>query len=85
MLVLLPFRYHAYLFVQHIVALLPKSINVLGLGKFMEEFGEEEEEGVKQPKWKEIFPGNNDGKVKGKGNPIDSFDYYWNYYSLSNQ
>ena len=72
MLVLLPFRYHAYLFVQHIVALLPKSINVLGLGKFMEEFGEEEEEGVKQPKWKEFFPGNNDGKKRErKGNYID--------------
>ena len=62
-LVLLPFRYYAYVFVQHLVALLPKSINVLGLGKFMEEYAEEEEEeGTKQPKWKEYFPGNNDGR-----------------------
>ena len=49
-LVLLPFRYYAYVFVHCLLGLLPERMQVLGKSE------------EKQPKWKEYFPGNNDGR-----------------------
>lgn len=61
-LVLLPFRYYAYVFVHHLLDLLPERMQVLGKSKFEEEFGDDPDAEEKQPKWKEFFPGNNDGR-----------------------
>lgn len=62
-LVLLPFRFYAFSFVNRLLSLMPKNTQVLGKSKFQEEFDEEPEpEGEKQPKWKQFFPGNNDGR-----------------------
>ena len=64
-LVLLPFRYHAFSFMNRLLSLMPKNTQILGKSKFQEEFDEEPEiEGEKQPKWKQFFPGNNDGRRK---------------------
>ena len=62
-LLLLPYRHYARVFVDTLLTLLPKKMNVYGKSKFMEEFNDEEEEEAKgfQPRWKKIFPGNNDG------------------------
>lgn len=62
-LVLLPFRFYAFSFVNRLLSLMPKNTQVLGKSKFQEEFDDEPEpEGEKQPKWKQFFPGNNDGR-----------------------
>lgn len=63
-LVLLPFRYYAYVFVHCLLGLLPERMQVLGKSKFEEEFSEEPDGEEKQPKWKEYFPGNNDGRCE---------------------
>ena len=62
-LLLLPYRHYARVFVDTLLTLLPKMMNVYGKSKFMEEFNDDEEEEAKgfQPRWKKIFPGNNDG------------------------
>lgn len=60
-LLLLPYRHYARLFVDTLLSLLPKKMNVYGKSKFMEEFDDEEEEEEHKPYWKKIFPGNNDG------------------------
>lgn len=43
-LLLLPYRHYARVFVDTLLTLLPKKMNVYGKSKFMEEFNDEEEE-----------------------------------------
>lgn len=61
-LLLLPYRHYARLFVETMLSLLPRKMNVFGKGKFLEEFADEEDDPEeKAPRWKTFFPGNNDG------------------------
>lgn len=59
-LLLCPFRYYAYQFIDTLLNLLPKKMVIFGKGKFLDEFGDDSVEEEKPPRWKEFFPGNND-------------------------
>lgn len=61
-LLLCPYRYYAYQFIDTMISLLPRKMAIFGKGKFLEEFSDDsgDADDEKQPKWKEFFPGNND-------------------------
>ena len=61
-LLLCPYRYYAYQFIDTLLSLLPHKMVLFGKSKFLDEFGDNstDQEEDTQAKWKEFFPGNND-------------------------
>ncbi|KAK8789913.1 hypothetical protein WA158_006693 [Blastocystis sp. Blastoise] len=59
-LVICPFKYNAYMFVNSLVKLLPKDVTIEGIKRFKQEYEGDNDENSKQNALTKAFPGNNE-------------------------